>query len=126
MAKKGGSGGAGRGQRPIKGFRPGKAPAHLKKQQAKAQLPKDATWAQKQTVEAVAGRSPQEVQAMVRKWTVSALVVAVLLAVAGAFLYRWSVVAGAVVHVLAAGVAFVAFRLRRHGEGLVEMAKSLR
>jgi len=37
------------GQRPAaKGFRPGKEPAHLKKQRSRAQLPKDATWAQKQ------------------------------------------------------------------------------
>ena len=41
----------------IKGFRPGKEPAHLKKKRAEAQLGSDASWAQKRTVEAVAGRS---------------------------------------------------------------------
>jgi hypothetical protein len=125
MARKGGGGGPRRGQ-PVKGFRPGKEPAHLKKQRAKAQLPRDASWAQRQAVEAVAGRSPQEVQAMVRKWMGGALVLAVLVTVAGAFLYAWSVVAGVVVHVLALGLFFLVFRLRKHGQGLVEMARSLR
>jgi len=126
MAKKGGRRGGGHGQPPIKGFRPGKAPAHLKKQRAKAQLPSDASWAQKQAVEAVAGRSPQEVQAMVRKWTLGATVVAILLAVAGVALYAWSVVAGVVVHVLTIALVFLVLRLRKHGAGLVEMAKQLR
>jgi hypothetical protein len=126
MAKKGGGRGPGHGQRPIKGFRPGKEPAHLKKQRAKAHLPRDASWAQKQAVEAVAGRTPQEIQAMVRKWIMGALVLAVLLVVAGAFLYAWSVVAGVIVHVLALALLFLVFRLRKHGHGLVEMAKSLR
>lgn len=126
MAKKGGGRGPRRGQRPVKGFRPGKEPAHLKKQRAKAQLPRDASWAQKQAVEAVAGRSPQEVEALVRKWTLGVLAAAVLLAVAGALLYAWSMVAGIVAHALALALFFLGFRLRKHGQGLVEMAKSLR
>ena len=126
MARKGGSGGPGRGQRPIKGFRPGREPAHLKKQRAKAELGRDASWAQKQAVEAVAGRSPQEIEAMVRRWSLGALVVAVLLAAVGAFLYAWSPVAGIVVHVLALGGFFLAYRVRKYGQGLVEMARSLR
>ena len=123
--RKGGTQGASRGQRPIKGFRPGKEPAHLKKQRAKAQLPRDASWAQKQAVEAVAGRTPREIRAMVERWRTRVLLVAVLLFVAGAFLYTWSVMAGVLVQVLALSLVFLAFRLRRHGEGLVEMAKSL-
>lgn len=126
MAKKGGGRGGSRGQQQIKGFRPGKAPAHLKKQMAKAQLPSDASWAQKQAVEAVAGRSPQEVQAMVRKWTIGATVLVVLLAVAGAVLYAWSVVAGVVVHVLALGLLILVLRMRKQTDGLVEMARQLR
>jgi Flp pilus assembly protein TadB len=110
----------------MKGFRRGKEPAHLKKQRAKAQLPRDATWAQKQAVEAVAGRTPQEVQAMLRRWTWGATAVAVLLVVAGAALYAWSVAAGVVVHVLAAGLLFLVLRMRKQAAGLVEMAKSLR
>jgi hypothetical protein len=126
MAKKRGGRASGGGQRPIKGFRPGKEPAHLKKQRAKAQLGGDATWAQKQAVEAVAGRSPQEVEAMVRRWSMIALALAVVLSVAGAFLYAWSVVAGVVVLVLALALFFLVFRIRKHGQGLVDMARSMR
>jgi hypothetical protein len=115
-----------RGQPPIKGFRPGKEPAHLKKQRAKAQLGSDATWAQKQAVEAVAGRSPEEVRRMVRRWSLGLALAAVILAVAGTLLYAWSVVAGVVVHVLTAVVAFLAYRLRRQGGGLAEIAESMR
>ena len=107
MAKKGGG-----GQRPIKGFRPGKEPAHLKKQRAKAQLGSNATWSQKQTVEALAGRSPQEVQQMVRNWTLGLMI--------------GVVVAGVIVHVLAATLLFLAYRLRKQSSGLVEMSKALR
>lgn len=126
MAKKRGGRGAAGGQRPMKGFRPGKEPPHLKKQRAKAQLGRDASWAQKQAVEAVAGRSPHEVEAMVRRWTMIALAVAVLLVVGGAFLYAWSTVAGVIVHVLALALFFLVYRIRKHGQGLVEMARSLR
>jgi hypothetical protein len=126
MAKKRGGRGAGGGQRPIKGFRPGKEPTHLKKQRAKAQLGRDASWAQKQAVEAVAGRSPQEVEAMVRRWTTVALAAALLLAVGGFLLYAWSAAAGVVVHVLALALFFLVYRIRKHGQGLVEIAKSMR
>jgi len=116
----------GRQQSQVKGFRPGKEPAHLKKQRAKAQLGKDATWRQKQTVEAVAGRTPQQVQTMVRRWVLSLVAGAALLALLGAFLYGWSLVAGVAVHVVAAVLLFLAYRLRKQGPGLVEMAQSLR
>ena len=125
MASKKGGGRSRGGQPPIKGFRPGKAPAQLKKQMAKARLGSDATWLQKHTVEAIAGRSPQEVKAMVRKWSVGLGVGAALLAVLGFFLYAWSVVAGVVVHVLTAVLFFLAYRLRTQGRGLAEMAGSL-
>ena len=114
-----------RGQRPMKGFRPGKEPAHLKKQMAKARLGSDASWLQKQTVEAVAGRSPQDVRTMVRKWRVGLVAGAVLLAVLGVFLYTWSVTAGVVVHVLTVGLFFLAYRLKKQGQGLADLAESL-
>ncbi len=115
----------GRQQPQIKGFRPGKAPAQLKKKRAKAQLGKDASWAEKQTVEAVAGRSPDEVRAMVKKWTLGLTTGGVLLAVGGVFLYGWSMVAGIVVHVLAAGLLFLGYRIRKQGAALEEMAGRL-
>ena len=53
MGRKEGDRRPNRSQRPIKGFRPGKEPGHLKKQRAMARLGSDASWVQKQTVEAV-------------------------------------------------------------------------
>jgi hypothetical protein len=112
-------------QRPAKGFRPGKEPAHLKRQRAKAQLGKDASWAQRQTLDAVAGRTSDEVRKMVRKWSVGALAGALLLGVAGVFLYAWAVPAGVVVHVVSVALFFLAYRIRKQGPGLAEMADSL-
>ncbi|HSH76176.1 MAG TPA: hypothetical protein VLA09_10875 [Longimicrobiales bacterium] len=114
------------GQRPAKGFRPGKEPAALKKQRAKAQLGSDATFLQKQTIEAIAGRSPQEVQAMVRRWSLGLFVGAALSVALGAFLYSWALWAGVVVHVLAAVLLFLGYRMRRQAPSLIEMAKSMR
>lgn len=115
-----------RGQQPaVKGFRPGKEPPHLKAQRAKAQMGSDASWAQKQAVDAVAGRSPAQVQAMVKKWSLGLFGGAAVLGVAGFFLYGVAVPAGAVVHVLAAGLLFLGFRVRKSGQGLVDLAGSL-
>ena len=125
MGSKKGGGRSHAGQRPIKGFRPGKEPARLKKQRAKAQLGGDASWLQKQTVEAIAGKSPQDVQTMVRKWSVGLVAGAVLVAVLGFFLYAWSVAAGVVVHVLSLVLLFLAYRFKRQGRGLAELAESL-
>lgn len=123
MARKGKGGGGGK-PRPMKGFRPGKEPPELKKRRAKARLPADASWLQKQTVEAIAGRSPEEVGKLVRTWTVGLLVGAVLLGVLGIFLYSWSAVAGVAVHVLTVALLVLGYRLRKQGPGLVEMAES--
>ncbi len=115
----------GRGQRPIKGFRPGREPVYLKKQRAKARLGSDANWLQKQTVEAITGRNPREVQTMVRRWGLGLVAGAVLLAPLGVFLYTWTLVAGVVVHVVTVALLVLAYRLRKQGPGLVEMAESL-
>jgi len=109
----------------AKGFRPGKEPAHLKKRRAKAQLGSDATWAQKQTVDAIAGRSPQEVRSMVKRWSTGLFAGAVVLGVAGFFLYGWSVPAGVVTHIVAGVALFLGYRVRQSGQGLVDMAGSL-
>ncbi len=119
-------GGRRRGSQPAaRGFRPGKEPSHLKKQRAKGRLGSDASWLQKQTVEAVAGRSPAEVGAMVRKWSLGLTVGAVLLAVLGTVLLAWTVVAGVVVLVFSVALAFLSYRVRKQGSGLVDMAESL-
>ena len=114
------------GQQPsAKGFRPGKEPAHLKKQRAKSRLGKDASWAQKQAVNAIAGRSPQEVRKMVQGWSRMLIGGAVLLAIGGVFLFGWSVLAGVAVHVVSAGLLFLGYRLNKQGAGLVGMAENL-
>ncbi|HZD05980.1 MAG TPA: hypothetical protein VE173_13800 [Longimicrobiales bacterium] len=110
----------------MKGFRPGREPAHLKKRRALARLGKDATWLQKQTVEAVVGRSPREVRKMVRRWTVGVLTGALVLGGSGAFLYRWSAVAGVVVHVLTLALLVLGYRLWKQGPRLEEMARGFR
>lgn len=113
-------------QGPVKGFRPGKEPPHLKKQRAKAQLGKDASWAQKQTVEAVAGRSPQEVRKMVRVWSRGLMAGALIAGVGGVFLYAWALPAGIAVHAIAGVLFFLGYRLRKQGSGLEEMADAFR
>jgi hypothetical protein len=116
----------GRRQQQVKGFRPGKEPLHLKKRRAKAELGKDASWAQKQAVEAVAGRSPKEVAASVRRWSIALGGSGVVIAVLGLFLYPQSVAAGVASHAVAAGLLFLAYRLRKQLPALVDMAESLR
>jgi len=113
------------GQPSARGFRPGKEPTHLKKQRAKAHLGSDASWLQKQTMEAVAGRSPGEVRAMVQRWSLWLMAAAVLLAGVGVFTLTWNAWVGAVVFVLSIVLLFLGYRLRRQGSGLVDMAESL-
>jgi hypothetical protein len=120
MAKKGGG-----HSRPVKGFRPGKEPAHLRKQRATAELGKNASWAQKRTVDALAGRTPQEVSGMVRTWSRGLMAGGVLLAVGGVFLYGWAVPAGVAAHLVSAAMLFLGYRLGKQGEGLAAMAKKL-
>jgi len=115
-----------RGSQPqMKGFRPGKEPAQLKKKRARAQLGSNASWGQKQAVEAVAGKSPQEVQSMVTRWSTTLFVGGGVLVVGGLLLYDWSTAAGVGAHVLAGVILFLGYRLRKQGPGLVEMAGSL-
>ena len=110
----------------MKGFRPGKEPAHFKKQRAKAQLGSDATWAQKQAVEAVAGRSPEEVQKMVGRWSLGLGGGGLLLGIGGLFAYGWSVPVGVAIHLVAAVLLFLAYRVRSQSAGLAELADSMR
>jgi hypothetical protein len=119
MARKGG------GHQPIKGFRPGKAPPQLKKQRAKALVGDDANWAQKQTIEAIAGRSPKEVEGMVRKWSVALFAGGALLGIAGVPLFLWAAWAGVVVYILGVVLVVLAYRIRKQGPGMVEISKSL-
>jgi Flp pilus assembly protein TadB len=114
----------GGGSAPIKGFRPGKEPAHLRKRAARARLGQDASWAQKQAVELVADRSPEEVRRMMMRWTVGLLAAAAALIIAGAFLYGWAIWAGLGLHLVAAVLLFLWYRMRRQRAQLVKMAES--
>ena len=125
MAARKRGGGRRGGQPAAKGFRPGKEPVQLKKQRAKTRLGSDASWLEKQTVEAVAGRSPREVQAMVQRWSLWLGAIALVFVVAGVFLVTWNVWVGSVVLVVSAVLVFLAYRLRKQGSGLVHMAESL-
>lgn len=116
----------GRNRQQIPGFRPGKEPGALRKKRAKARLGEDASWAQKKMIDAVGDRRPDEVRAMVKRWARVLLAAVVVLAVLGALLYAWSVVAGVVVHLLALVLAFLWYRLRRQRGQLVEMAEWVR
>ena len=115
-----------RDRKPIAGFRPGKEPPELRKRRAKARMGDDATWAQKQMLDVVGDRSPDEVRAMVRRWTRIFLAVGLLLAVVGGLLYRWSLWAGIAVHLLTLAVAFLSYRLRSQRDRFVEMAEWVR
>jgi len=110
MARNRGGGGQGR---PVRGFRPGKEPAQLRKQRAKAQLGSEGNWAQKRMIDTFGDRTPNEIRAMMKRWRAVIIGLAAALAVLGAFLYGWSVVAGLSAHILALGLFFVWFQLLR-------------
>lgn len=121
MGRKGGGG----GRQQVRGFRPGREPAHLRARQAKAQLGDDANWAQKKLVDALGDKSPSQVRTMMARWTAVLLAIATVLALGGAFLYRWSVVAGVAVHLLAILVFFLWFQLRRKRAEFERLAEML-
>ncbi|MDG2281663.1 MAG: hypothetical protein P8L45_01015 [Longimicrobiales bacterium] len=109
----------------AKGFRPGKEPTHLKKRRAKAQLGSDASWSQKQAIDAIAGRRPEEVRSMVKRWSTGLFAGGLLLGAGGLFLYGWSTPAGIVTHVVAGLMLFLGYRVKKSGQGLADMASSI-
>ncbi len=62
---------------------------------------------------------------MVRRGSLGLIAGGVLLALLGIFLLAWTVLAGVVVLVLSVVLLFLAYRLRKQGSGLVDMAESL-
>lgn len=112
----------GRGQQPMRGFRPGKEPPHLRKQRAQQQLGPDANWAQKRLVDVLAERSPDQARAMMRRWRMALLAAVIALVVLGGLLYLWSVTAGIVVHLLAAVLLALWIQLRRKRRDFEAMA----
>lgn len=111
-------------QRPIKGFRPGKEPPQLRKRRAKETFG-EVNAAQERLIEMFAERSPEEARGLVRRWKIGLLVGGIALAIIGAFLYGWSVIAGVIVHVLAVVGLVVWWRLHRQSEALEAMADAV-
>ena len=105
----------------AKGFRPGKEPPQLRQRQAKQQLG-DVSGAQERLLEVFATRTPAESRALLRRWTLGAFAVGALLVIAGGLLYMWAVLAGALVHLLAAAALVIGWRLHSQREALGAMA----
>ncbi len=101
-------------QQPIRGFRPGKEPPHLRRQRAKAQLGPEANWAQKRLVDVLADRSPEEARAMLRRWRIVLLSATVVLVLLGVLLYVWGwTLVGVLVHVVAVVALLFWLQLQR-------------
>lgn len=111
-------------QQPIKGFRPGKEPPQLRKQQAKRQF-RDLSPTQAKLVETFAERTPEEARALIRRWRITLLVAAIALAVLAGLLFLWSAIAGGIVAILAVVVFFLWWRVRRQSADLEAIADTV-
>ena len=120
MGKKKQKGGS---HQPIKGFRPGKEPAHLRKRQAKKDLGKDAPASQKKIIDLVAHKTPGQVHAMVTRWMRGAILLGALLVVAGYFLFGWHWLAGGGALLLAVVLFVLAWRMRGQRSNFVQIAE---
>lgn len=112
------------GQRPVKGFRPGKEPPELRKKRARQQFG-DVSGTQQQLIELFAERTPEESRALIRRWTLGLLIGAVVLAVLAAALFAWSTVAGVVVGILALVLLVLWWRLRSQRADLEVMVDAV-
>lgn len=115
-------------QRPVKGFRPGKEPPQIRARRAKEQFG-EVSRSQKRLIELLAQRSPEEGKKMLRRWRLGLLVGGILLAIAGGLLFTWSMIAGAVVVVLALVPLFLWWRMwkqRDAYEAMVDAAAGRR
>ena len=108
----------------MPGFRPGKEPPQLRKRKALEQYG-DVGWAQERLIAAFAEQSPAESRKMIRRWTLALLAAGIVLAVVGAGLYLWSVIAGVVAHVVAVAVLVLWWRIHRQREALETMADTV-
>ncbi|TVP55686.1 MAG: hypothetical protein EA351_10115 [Gemmatimonadales bacterium] len=98
----------------------------MKKQRARAQLPDNASWAQKQMVEAMAGQDPEKLQRSLHRWSIGLLIAAIVLGVGGLFLYGWNLFAGFAAHLVGAGMVFLWYRLRKQRQQLIDLAQALK
>lgn len=111
-------------QRPVKGFRPGKEPPQLKKQRAKQQFGQ-VSGSQERLIDFFASRTPEQARSLMRRWRIGLLIAAIVLAIAGVFLYGWSIVAGVIAHILAGATLFLWWQLNRQRPQLEAMADAV-
>jgi len=116
--------GRGGGQGPVKGFRPGKEPPQLKKQRALQQFG-DVSATQERLIEMFSERTPDESRRLMGRWRAGLLTGAVVLALLGGVLFRWTAVGGIILMAVALGVFFVWWRLRSQREALESMADAV-
>lgn len=114
----------GRGQGPIKGFRPGKEPPQIRKQRAKQQFG-EVSGSQEQLIEMLAERSPEEARNLLRRWRIGLLAAGIILALFGGLLFLWSMVAGIVVEVLAIIALVLWWRIRGQRDALEAMVDAV-
>lgn len=111
----------GRGQRPMKGFRPGKEPPRLRKERAKQQFG-ELSATQERLVELFAERTPEESRVLIRRWLMGLLGAAIGLAVVAGVLVLWSTIAAIAVGVLALVFLVLWWRLYGQREAFEGMA----
>ncbi len=111
-------------QQQVKGFRPGKQPKPLTKQQLKKQMP-NMSAAQERMVDLFADKSPEESKKVLARWRMIALAVGVFFSILAVIIGSWNLFAGGAVG-LAAAVAFFAWlRMRAQRGQLEEMADQI-
>ncbi|MEJ2540752.1 MAG: hypothetical protein P8188_12410 [Gemmatimonadota bacterium] len=108
----------------VKGFRPGKAPATLRKKQAKQQMG-EMNAAQERMVDLFADRSPEESRTLISRWVTGSLVGGIVLSILAVLAWTWTWIAGLPLAILAAVVFFSHFRLRAQRAQLEEMAEAV-
>lgn len=113
-----------RGQRPMKGFRPGKEPPQLKKQRAKQQFG-ELSGTQERLVELFAERTPEESRSLIDRWLLVLLIVTLALFAGAGVLVLWSTIAAVVVGILAGVFLFLWWRLKRQRDDYVQMAETV-
>lgn len=113
-----------RGQRPMKGFRPGKEPPQLKKQRAKQQFG-ELSGTQERLVELFAERTPEESRALIDRWLMILLAFTIVLGVAAGVLTLWSTIAAVVVGVIAVVFLVLWWRLKGQRDAFVQMAETV-